>query len=109
MYCSCMSSYLQNFGNTASLSRPLDTDENPIIDVSDRLPITTPYNDEIYLSNRILAFERDGSVLGAAVGSNFRRTTSNQSLKEHSTRRRCTGLGTYRPYAQNAIKLPGQV
>jgi len=38
----------------------LDTDENPIIDVSDRLPITTPYNDEIYLSNRILAFERDG-------------------------------------------------
>ena len=38
----------------------LDTDENPIIDVPDSLPITTPYNDEIYLSNRILAFERDG-------------------------------------------------
>ena len=38
----------------------LDTDENPITDVPDALPIVAPYNDEIYLSNRILAFERDG-------------------------------------------------
>jgi group II intron reverse transcriptase/maturase len=35
-------------------------DDNPIVNVPDVLPIAPKYDDEIYLSNRILAFERDG-------------------------------------------------
>ena len=42
------------------VTNALDTDENPIIDMPDALPRVAPYNDEIYLSNRLLAFERDG-------------------------------------------------
>ena len=42
------------------ITNALDTDENPITDVPDVQPIAQPYNDEIYLSNRLLAFERDG-------------------------------------------------
>jgi 5-methylcytosine-specific restriction endonuclease McrA len=37
-----------------------DTDENPVVDIPDILPILAPYDDEIYLTNRLLAFERDG-------------------------------------------------
>ncbi|HEV2226038.1 MAG TPA: group II intron reverse transcriptase/maturase, partial [Nitrososphaerales archaeon] len=42
------------------VTNALDTDENPIIDMPDALPILAPYDDENYLVNRFLAFERDG-------------------------------------------------
>ena len=35
-------------------------EDGPIVDVPDAQPIAPEYNDEIYLSNRLLAFERDG-------------------------------------------------
>ena len=44
----------------AIVTHTSDTDENPVIDIPDILPIPAPYNDETYLSNRLLAFERDG-------------------------------------------------
>jgi 5-methylcytosine-specific restriction endonuclease McrA len=34
--------------------------DNPIRNVSDVQPLASKYNDEIYLSNRLLAFEREG-------------------------------------------------
>jgi len=43
-----------------SVTNATETNENPIIDISDILPIPEPYNDETYLSNRLLAFDRDG-------------------------------------------------
>ncbi|MGP8057892.1 MAG: group II intron reverse transcriptase/maturase [Nitrososphaerales archaeon] len=42
--------------HTTSVSEEND----PIMDVPDVQPLAPEYNDEIYLSNRILAFERDG-------------------------------------------------
>jgi hypothetical protein len=38
----------------------LQADDNPIVTVPAVLPIAPKYDDEIYLSNRIQAFERDG-------------------------------------------------
>ncbi|MDG7016368.1 MAG: HNH endonuclease, partial [Nitrososphaerota archaeon] len=37
-----------------------ETVDNPIEDIADVQPIHPAYDDEIYLSNRLLAFERDG-------------------------------------------------
>ena len=44
----------------ALVTSALDTDESPIVDIPDVQPIESPYDNEIYRSNRVLAFERDG-------------------------------------------------
>jgi hypothetical protein len=56
-----------------------ETDDNPILDVPEVQPIAPEYNDEIYLSNRLLAFERDEwKCTHCCSRGNFRRTTLNQ-------------------------------
>jgi RNA-directed DNA polymerase len=56
-YRSIRNPYINPTSTVTSISA---TQVNPILDVPDVRPIAPKYNDEIYLTNRILAFERDG-------------------------------------------------
>lgn len=47
-------------GSNATVTKIWIMDDNPIEDVPDILPIRPQYDNETYLSNRLLAFERDG-------------------------------------------------
>ena len=56
-YRSIRNPYINAASTATSLS---EIQDNPILDVPNVQPIAPEYNDEIYLSNRVLAFERDG-------------------------------------------------
>ena len=56
-YRSIRNPYIKATSAVTSVSKIQD---NPILDVPEVQPIAHEYNDEIYLSNRLLAFERDG-------------------------------------------------
>jgi RNA-directed DNA polymerase len=56
-YRSIRNPYINSFSSITSVSNERD---DPVGDIPNILPIRPAYRDEIYLTNRILAFERDG-------------------------------------------------
>jgi RNA-directed DNA polymerase len=56
-YRSIRNPYINSYSSITSASNERD---DPVADIPNTLPISSEYNDEIYLANRIFAFERDG-------------------------------------------------
>jgi 5-methylcytosine-specific restriction endonuclease McrA len=56
-YRSITNPYINSYSSITSASNERD---DPVADIPNTLPIAPEYRDEIYLSNRIMAFERDG-------------------------------------------------